>query len=78
MMTITYTNGQPPETAEDFDAALDILFAAYPDATYGRRDGHDVEPEEGLSVLVWRNETEAGPRGNGDDGSRAIAEISVS
>lgn len=76
-MKIQYTNGQAAQEVDDYGAAVDLIEASYPDAIFTRRDGWDGEPDESTSVLVWRNEAEAGPNGHGDDGSRAIAEISL-
>jgi hypothetical protein len=76
MMTISYTNGHPATTIDDYDAAVELLTRDHPDAIFIRRDGWEGGPDENISVLVWRNADDAGPRGSGDDGSKAIAEIS--
>ena len=75
MMTIRYTNGCANDETEDYDDAVELLTRRYPEAVFTRLDGWDGEPDEEISVLVWRDKDDAGPRGCGDDGSNAVAEI---
>ena len=83
---IEYNDGRPSEEHGSIQAAMTMLLAAYPDGVAVDAGGFDRDAEDaddcydvrsGRAALVWETAAEAGEPGTGDDGSHAVAEITV-
>ena len=69
MYQISFTNGRRSQQHRTLEDALASLREEYPDMVTC-----DNDPAR---LLVWENEEDAGPEGDGDDGARAVASIRV-